>query len=127
MGLINSKLDNLKESDLWSFMLFALFKARDLPEYSSLSELAYVLDKTSLLNLCEYFGGQTIRIPTCDELELMIYALTLYWQIDINNLSYEQAIKLITCDTLDTRKLKSSYIKIRELLNTYQISSRGLE
>lgn len=26
-------------------------------EYSSLSELAYILDKDNLLNLCEFFGG----------------------------------------------------------------------
>ena len=58
MALIKNNLNKLTESDIWSFILFALFKMREIPEYTSLSELVYILDKTTLLKLCEYFGGQ---------------------------------------------------------------------
>ena len=75
---IKEAVATLKETDIYSLMLFAMFKLRDIPEYSSLSELVYILDKDSLLKLCEYFGGTTIKIPTIEELETLLYALTIY-------------------------------------------------
>lgn len=72
------ELDTLRDKDIYSLVMFALFKLRDIPEYSSLSELAYVLDRENMLKLCEYFGGLTIRIPTIDELESILYSLVLY-------------------------------------------------
>lgn len=125
MGTINSKLDNLKDSDLWSFILFALFKMRELPEYSAISELAYVLDKQNLINLCEYFGGLTITIPTIDELELMIKALIVYQYVEIEKLSYKEAIDKLGYSDNTSRKLKTRYLSIKELLDSYSFSSRG--
>ena len=75
MNNYNSNIDNLKKRDVYSLMLFVLYKLRDIPEYSSISELAYILDKDNLLRLCEYFGGITLTIPTIDELESIIYSL----------------------------------------------------
>ena len=73
--MYKSNIKNLKDADLYSLMLFALYRMTDIPEYSSLSQMAYVLDKDNLLNLCEYFGGQTITIPTTKDLESLIYSL----------------------------------------------------
>ena len=53
-------------TDIYSIILFIIFKIKKLPEYAALSELVYVLDKDSLLKLCEYFGGTTIKIPTIE-------------------------------------------------------------
>ena len=72
------ELNNLKSQDIYSLILFALYKLREIPEYSTLSELAYIVDKENLLKLCEYFGGTTIHIPTIDELESILYSLLLY-------------------------------------------------
>ena len=83
---IKQELEKLKAPDLWSLMLFVLYKVRDIPEYSSLSELAYVLDEKNMLRLCEYFGGTTITIPTIDEMEKMIYGLLLYYYVEHQNL-----------------------------------------
>ena len=77
MGRIREELTKLKDVDVYSLILFVLFKARNVPELASLSELAYVLDKDNLLKLCEYFGGQTITIPTITELEELVYSLVL--------------------------------------------------
>ena len=65
---IKTELENLKEKDIYSLMLFALYKAQEIPEYASLSQLAYILDKDNLLKLCEFYGGLTIKIPTVKEL-----------------------------------------------------------
>ena len=124
MGTINSKLDNLKEADIWSFILFALFKLRELPEYSAISELAYILDKQNLINLCEYFGGLTITIPKIEDLELMIKALLVYQYIEVDKLEYSAAIEKLGY-TDSSRKIKAMYLQVRELLNQYGIQSRG--
>lgn len=55
--MIRNNIENLKQTDFYSLLLFSLFKMTDIPEYSSISQLAYVLDRENLLNLCEYFGG----------------------------------------------------------------------
>ena len=125
MGLIKNQLENLTEADLWSFSLFALFKLREDPAYAALSELAFILDKSSLIDLCEYFGGMTLKIPTIDELEIILYAITLYQEVDIKHKDFDKMFASITEHSVDSRKLKQAYLKIQELLATYQFTARG--
>lgn len=125
MGRISNELNNLKETDLWSLILFALFKVREIPEFASLSELAYVLDKKNLLNLCALFGGMTITIPTINDLELMLYSLLLYEYIDVKHYSMDEALDMLDQDNIDYRDIKKNYLKVRDLLNQYSFSSRG--
>lgn len=117
-------MSKLKQTDICSLMLFALYKMQDMPQYSTLSELAYTLDLQSLLKLCEYFGGLTIKIPTLDELELMINALILYQYINIEGLSYEESISKLDCKYYDIRVLKDTYVKLSEILSQYSFLPR---
>ena len=121
---IKQELNNLHERDIWSLMLFVLFKVKDIPECSSLSELAYILDKKNMLKLCEYFGGQTIRIPTIDELETLTYSLLLYQHVVIEHMNYEDALLLIP-STANIKEIKNTYRKMNEVLSNYQFSSRS--
>lgn len=105
-----NNLDNLKVDDVYSLILFALYKIKDIPEYSTLSELAYIMDKKSMLNFLECFGGMTIRVPTLHEFTLIINSLLLYQYVNIEKIEFEKAIKLLN---------KSEY-KIQEITNTYQ-------
>ena len=116
---IKEELLKLKEMDIYSLVLFALFKLRDIPEYSALSEMAYILDKKNLLKLCEFFGGMTITIPTIAELESLVYSLVLYQYVDIEGMDYEDAVKIIGHKSSDLRKVKSDYSKLRDILNQY--------
>lgn len=124
MGLINKELDNLKDSDILSFILFALFKLKDAPEYSGLSELAYILDKENLFKLCEYFGGLTLRIPTIFELETLIHALLIYKYIDIDKQDIDQVFSQLPSE-MSKRDVKKCYLQVKELLTDYNITSRG--
>lgn len=121
---IKKSLDKLKDVDIYSLMLFALYKFVDIPEYSALSELIYVLDKKNLLNLCEYFGGLTLRVPTIDELEILAGALLLYQYINLEGKSYEEGSKLINCNTNQLRAIKRNYLKLVDILNNYEFSRR---
>lgn len=122
---IKENLITLSDMDTWSLVLFVLYKIKDIPEYSTISEMAYVLDKDNLLKLCEYFGGLTIEIPTIDELELLVHSLVLYQYINIDGMEYDKAIELVGKDSLDLRAIKSGYIKICEILSKYKFSQRG--
>jgi hypothetical protein len=124
---INSELSKLKETDIWSLLLFVLFKIKDTDEYSAISELAYVLDKRSMLKLCEYFGGCTITIPTIDELEHLIYGLLLYQYVDIEKMDYNESLNKIYSEGTSKLDINNTYKKIKNVLDTYEISSRSVE
>ena len=124
---IKTEIEKLKSIDIYSFMLFALYKIKDIPEYSALSELSYVLDKENLLKLCEYFGGVTIKIPTIEELESIVYALVLYQYVDIDKIPFEKAIKIITDSTENVKSAKLAYVQIKEILSNYSLTERAKE
>lgn len=124
-NMISNGLSTLKERDFYSLSLFTLYKLIGIPEYSSISELAYVLDKENMLNLCEYFGGQTIKIPTTDELESLIYSLLLYQYVKIEHKDYEEACELIGRENKDLRTVKANYRKLCNVLENYEFVSRG--
>lgn len=121
---IKSELGKLKDQDLWSIMLFVLYKVREVPEYSALSELAYILDKKNMLKLCEYFGGCTITIPKIEELENMIYGLLLYQYADVEHILFEDAVELISKNNVDISSVKTSYHKIKAVLENYDFTPR---
>lgn len=51
----------------------------DQPEFACLPELFSIIDFDALVELCNYAGGETIRIPTITELLSSINALQSYY------------------------------------------------
>ena len=124
MGIKN-ELKKLNELDIWSLMLFVIYNFQKVPEYSTLSELVYILDKPHLLKLCEYFGGQTIKIPTIDQLEETILGMLLYQYIDIEKIPEEEAIELLRVDKSKEKVIKTCYKSLKYVLSTYDFTSRN--
>lgn len=120
---IKTELENLKEKDIYSLMLFALYKVNDLPEYSALSQLAYILDKDNLLRLCEFYGGLTIKIPTVAELESLIYGLLMFQQIDIEHKEYRKVYDSLKLKEIDANHVKDTYFLLKKLLSEYKFDS----
>lgn len=120
---INKELDKLTDSDIYSLMLFALYKANEVPEYSSLSQLSYILDKPNLLKLCEFYGGTTIYIPTIYELETLLNALLIYQKVDIEFSDLDAELERLRATTGTTTDIKKFYIKIKDILSTYNFNS----
>lgn len=121
--MIREELDRLTTSDIYSLMLFALYKAGDLPEYSSLSQLSYILDKPNLLKLCEFFGGTTIRIPTISELEDMLNALLVYQLIDIEGNNQDEVFESVRTKMGSDLVVKKHYAHIKDVLSKYKFDS----
>lgn len=120
---VKEDIAKLNEVDSYSLILFVLYKLKDIPEYSAISELAYVLDKDNLLRLCEYFGGLTIRIPTIDEFEEIIHSLLLYQYVDIDGKSFDEALRLLGNRATDIRIIKKNYNKIKQILENYTFNN----
>ena len=122
---IRRELQTLKETDMWGLILFVLYKLKDSKEYSAISELAYVLDKKNMLKLCEYFGGCTIKIPTIQEIEEIVYGLLLYDYVEIDKMNIEDALDKINTKDVSRIDIKKSYLKIKDTLNEYEFTSRS--
>lgn len=60
----------------------------DVPEFTILPELFSTIGIDSLLDLCRYAGGETIRIPTITELSTAILALDVFYTRDILKQEY---------------------------------------
>ena len=117
--MIKNNIETLKETDFYSLILFTLFKMTEKPEYSSISQLAYILDKDNLLNLCAYFGGQTITIPTTYELESLVYGLLLYQKVKVDGMDYDEALALIGHESEELREVKKNYKQICSVMSKY--------
>lgn len=113
------KLSALEREDIYSLLLFALFKMRDDPGYSSISELAYLLNGKSLYNLLEFYGGQTIKVPTLKEFNTVVQALLLYQFINIEKIEYSQAITLVDTTYCTEKEIKDCYSKMVDILVDY--------
>ena len=125
---ISTELDALRDNDIYSLMLFALYKSSELPEQSALSQLAYILDKDNLLRLCEFYGGLTIKIPTIEELETLVYSLLLFQQVDIEHKSIDYCLNMIKEKGLDIDAVETHYSMIKDLLKDYKFNSgRGTD
>ena len=116
---IKTDLNTLQNNDIYSLLLFTLYQCRKSNEYSSLSELAYILDEKNLLSLCEYFGGTTITIPTIEELELLLCGLSVFKSIHIDKMSIEDSLASYTNHKFSVDEIKISYVQIANIMENY--------
>lgn len=116
---IKSEIQKLNDNDIYSLIMFALYKLIGETEYSATSELIYVLDRKNLLRLCEYFGGTTLRIPTVEELEQLMYALLIYQYVHIEQLSLDKALALVHKKAPHVKDLRKTYGVICDTLDNY--------
>lgn len=101
---LRADINNLNLSDIYSLMLFILYKIKDVPEYAVLSELCYLLDGSNLTRLLTYFAGKTITIPTEAEFIRLTNALLLYQYVNIEGASLTDALLKLTSLTPKEKK-----------------------
>ena len=115
-------LRTLKEVDTYSLVLFALYQLSQEPKYTTLSELAYTLDKENLFNLLDLFGGLTIKIPTKDELQIVIDALLIYQSVKLEKVSFTIALNnLEKMSSSRIKLIKECYDKLCDILDKYYV------
>ena len=119
MKQITKDLNNLREDDLITIILFCLYKFTDDPELATISELAYTLDKNSLYNLCATFGGTTIKIPTLDEYKRIVKVMLIFEYINKDGLSFSDACAAAGVSDTDDDIIKI-YAIMSEVLDSYE-------
>jgi len=117
-------LEELNKDDIYSLMLFVLYKLKDIKEYSTLSELVYILDKESLFNFLNYYGGLTIKVPTMSELKTICYALIVYQQVTYENNNLDDVLNNLTLEDVSRKDLKEAYCKLTEVLSNYEFQRK---
>ena len=121
---LKERLDSLKLEDIYSTILFALFKLQDVPEYATLSRLSYALNGESFLNFLELFGGLTIKVPTLREFKIVVNALLLYQYVNIEEMELNQALKLLEVQEYKVKDIKDAYFKLVEVLDKYDFTNK---
>lgn len=113
----------LSQIDTYSLMLFVLYQMKNIKEYSTLSELVYVLDKENFFKLIDYFGGITITIPTKKELETTLSALLLYQYTKIDGLALSYAIKKLEhSDETKLKEIKEAYTQVCQVMEGFNVN-----
>ena len=119
---IKSNLDTLHLSDVYSLMLFVLYKVQEIPEYAILSELCYLLDGSNINRLFTYFAGQTVTFPTKEEMSILTNALLLYQYVQVDGLTYpEGEAKLEGLKASEKKKVLDLYLKLLPIMANYNI------
>ncbi len=115
-----NKLLDLNTVELYNFILFALYKLRDNPDYLVLSEMMLLLDKDTVLTLMEYFGGLTITIPTIQDLQTVIKSLNIYVGTKFHGKHYDDMITAIP--KKERKKVRDCYDKLSHIMELYKIN-----
>lgn len=116
---IKQTLNSLNKNDLYSMLLFTLYQMRKSNEYSTLSELSYILDNDNLVKLISFYGGTTIRIPTLREMRLLTDGLLLYDFVNIEGGTLTEGLAVIGKSEFKSDELLDTYYKISEVVSNY--------
>lgn len=118
-----NKYDALHLSDVYSLMLFILYKVKEIPEYATLSELCYLLDGSNVHRLFTYFAGKTVTFPSEEDLTILSNAMLLYQYININHDEYVSAINKLPEDLTESQKVKITdlYLRIIDIMKNYNV------
>ena len=79
---MSKELSITEELD-FQYLLQLLPPLEDTPEFSWLPELFSIIGAKNLITLCKYAGGETIKLPTLEQLSRDIDALQWYYDVYI--------------------------------------------
>lgn len=85
------KLDITQTSD-FHCLLELMMPLYNIDEYAWLPELFSIVGYEKLLTLSKYAGGETIRIPTVEEISNALEALDWYYKVYIAHRKYRKSI-----------------------------------
>lgn len=111
-GNIIKTLEQLEKKDIYSLILFVLYKMKGIPEYSTLSELIYILDNESFIRFLNYYGGKTISVPKIEDLSLILYALLVFERQENTDLPLDDILRELGI----SKKNKGDILKILNII-----------
>ena len=125
---IKKNLNSLHLSDIYSLMLFVLFKVQEIPEYAVTSELCYLLDGANMTRLLTYFAGRTVTFPTEAEMAIVTNALLMYQYINIDGETFTAAQnKLENLTKKEKDKVTELYVQLLPIMKQYNIDRNQIQ
>lgn len=85
-------INDLSVEDTYSTALMLLFIFSKNDRYSTLSELAYILDHDNFMKFIKYYEGQTITIPSQEEITKSLRVLMLYQYYVIEQRGWKESL-----------------------------------
>jgi len=102
----NKELSITEELD-FQYLLQLLPPLENEPEFAWLPELFSIIGAKNLITLCKYAGGETIKLPTLEQLSRNIDALQWYYDVYITKKKSLGEIPANLCASV--MKIKSVY------------------
>lgn len=102
----------------FAYLLEMMPVLHSVQQFTWLPELFSIIGHERLLKLCKYAGGETIRIPTLDELSDSIESLQWFYDINIKKNKQIEEIPL---------RLIPTYRKIVDVYNARDYQERNNE
>ena len=125
---IKKNLNNLHLSDIYSLMLFVLYKVQEIPEYAVTSELCYLLDGANMTRLLIYFAGKTVTFPTESEMTVVTNALLMYQYINIDGETFTAAQnKLGKLSKKEQEEVTELYVQLLPIMKQYNIDRSQIQ
>ncbi len=117
--MIKDSLEVLTENDAINLVLYGIYLLSKDPNYSTIGELIYTLDKDNFYKFISEFGGTTIKVPTLNELKLSLKALLLYQEVESGS-SLAEAIKRYEVSAGERRYILEMYDILSKLMENYR-------
>lgn len=88
---MKSKLPIAEELD-FQYLLELMRPLHGIPQYSYLPELFAIIDFDNFIDLCNYVGGETIVVPTIEELNKSLTTLQWFYDVYIKHIKTAEEI-----------------------------------
>lgn len=115
---------NLSQPDIYSILCQFLFELQGNAKYTTISELAYILDRESFVKLIKYFGGLTITIPTADELKSATKLMLLYQYKELENMKWHEALNKAGYEDTDSRSAQRNLAILKKTIENFKKGTR---
>lgn len=120
-------LEELNKQDIYSLILFVLYKLKDVSEYSVLSELVYILDNDSFARFMSYFEGQTLKVPKIQDLKNVVNALLFYERKINSTLTDEEIMNELDIPKSERESIPSTLKLVSEIVKEYNFKRSSNE
>lgn len=123
---VDEIVKSMNDSDIYSAMLGFLYELHEIPQFSLLSELIYMVnDKESFLNILEGFAGKTVRFPTEEELADSLQVLKLYHFYENEHRTWKDSVKLAGFDSSSGKLATNKLNALKETIKKYNYGNRS--
>ena len=121
-GNIIKALEELDKKDIYSVILFCLYKLKNNEKYSTLSELIYILDNDNFIKFINYFGGKKFTVSTINELSNILNALLVLEQMENNDIDIDTAMKNVNIKNIDKKYILENIDILKQILTEYDFT-----